>query len=79
MGNTFNNIIIQPCFHLYEDIITEVNIEFTDLIGFTRNELLGKSLMEIGYLLKIELEVLSENTDIKCSKYIFTKRSESVV
>ena len=73
MGNTFNNIIIQPCFHLYEDIITEVNIEFTDLIGFTRNELLGKSLMEIGYLLKIELEVLSENTDIKCSKYIFTK------
>lgn len=70
MGNTFNNKIIQPCFHLCDDIIIKVNIEFTDLTGFTIDELLGKSRVEVGYMLKTDLD---EIIDSKCSKYIFTK------
>ena len=79
MRNTFSNRIIEPYFYSCDSIITEVNKEFIDFTGFTMNELLGKSLIEIGDMLKINSQILLENINSKCkySGYIFTKLLES--
>ncbi|MCJ7688600.1 MAG: PAS domain S-box protein, partial [Clostridiaceae bacterium] len=77
MGNTSNNGIIEPYLHSCDSIITEVNQEFIDFTGFTRDELLGKSLIEIGDILKLNSQILLNNIDSKSSAYIFTKLLEA--
>ena len=42
MKNIFKNTIIEPCLCSCNNIITEVNKEFTDLTGFNMDELVGK-------------------------------------
>ena len=61
MGNTFNKEIIEPYLYSCDSIITEVNKEFIDFTGFTMDELLGKSLIEIGDMLKINSQILLDN------------------
>ncbi|MGK0467577.1 sensor histidine kinase [Clostridium sp.] len=73
MENTYNNIIIEPYFCTCDGIITEVNKEFIDFTGFKMNELLGKSLMVIGDILKLNSQILLDNINDKYSGYIFTK------
>ena len=73
MVNTFNNRIIDPYIYSCDSIITEVNKAFIDFTGFTINELLGKSLIEIGDMLKINLEIPLDNINNKYSGYMFTK------
>ena len=77
MGYNLNNKIIEPCLYSCDSIITEVNKEFIDLTGFTIDELLGKSLTEIGDMIKINLQILIDNIESKYSGYIFTKILES--
>ena len=79
MENIFYDKKIEPNFYSREGIITEVNEEFTDFTGFRMDELLGKSLIEIGDMLKINSQMLLEDINSKCkySGYIFTKFFEA--
>ncbi|MEK6265233.1 MAG: PAS domain-containing protein, partial [Clostridium sp.] len=77
MKNTLGSQIIEPCFYTCDDIIIDVNKEFTDFTGFTIDELLGKSLIEIEALLKINLQKLSNSINDNHSVYIFTKSLNS--
>jgi hypothetical protein len=73
MGNAFNNKLIEPYLCSYDSIITEVNKEFIEFTGFEMDELLGKSLIEIGATIRINSQVLLDNITAKYSGYIFTK------
>ncbi|WP_242980651.1 PAS domain-containing sensor histidine kinase [Clostridium vincentii] len=73
MKNTFNNGIKQAYLYSCNSIITKVNKNFIDLTGFTIDEVLGKSLIEIEVMLKINSQITIDNIDSKYSGYIFTK------
>ena len=70
---TFSDKIIEPYFYSCDGIITDVNKEFIDFTGFEIDELLGKSLTEIGHMLKINSQILLDNISSNYSGYIFTK------
>ncbi|MGV8981852.1 ATP-binding protein [Clostridium sp.] len=65
--------IAEPCLYSCNSIITDVNNEFIDFIGFTRDELIGKSLIEIGAIIRINTQILLENITSEYSGYVFTK------
>ena len=69
----FDNKIVGAYLCSCHDIITKVNNDFIAFTGFTTDELLGKSLIEIGDLLNLNSQILLENICIKYSGYIFTK------
>ena len=69
----YDNKTIQAYLYSCDDIITEVNSEFINFTGFTVNELLGKSLLEVGDILKLNSQILLSNIKYKYSGYIFTK------
>jgi len=73
----FNNRMIEPYLCSSDSIITEVNKEFIDFTGFTMGELLGKSLIEIGDMLKFSSQTLLDNINSNYSGFIFTKFSEA--
>jgi len=73
LGNTFRNKIIGPYFYSCNGRVTDVNREFTDFTGFTKVELIGKSLEQIGTMLKINSQRLLDNISSVDSIYIFTK------
>jgi len=58
-------------------MLKEANSEFLNLTGYMLNELLGKSLIEIGQLLKINSQFPFSNICSKYSGYIFTKSLEA--
>ena len=76
MENTFNNRIIEPYLHSCANNVTGVNKEFLDFTGFTIYELLGKSIVEIREMLKMNSKILIDNISIKYPRYIFTKSLE---
>ena len=59
MGIIHDNRMIEPYLYSCDSIITEVNKEFIDFTGFTMDELLGKSLIEIGDMLKFNSQITS--------------------
>lgn len=60
-------------FHTKNSIITEVNDQFESLTGYSKEELIGKSIEEIKIMLKTELKPCHESTN---SFYLFTKDLE---
>ena len=73
MENDFNHIMIEPYLYSCNSIVTEVNKEFVDFTGYELDELLGKSLLEIGSMLKINSQIYIDNIRSNYSGYIFTK------
>ena len=73
LENTFSNKIIGPYFYSCNGLLTDVNREFTDFTGFAVVELIGKSLEQIGTMLKINSQRLLNNISSVDSIYIFTK------
>ncbi|MBU3091848.1 PAS domain-containing protein [Clostridium sp. CF011] len=73
MGNIFNSRIIEPYFYCSGSILTEVNQGFLDFTGYSLDELLGKSLIEIGEMLKINSQIFLDSIISEYSGYIFTK------
>ena len=69
----YDNKTIQAYLYSCDGIITEVNNEFINFTGFTVNELLGKSLIEVGDILKLNSQILLSNIKYKYSGFIFTK------
>jgi len=73
VNHNSNKKKVKPCFYSCDNIITNVNKEFIEFTGFTCDELLGKSLMEIGAIIRLNLQILLEHINVKYSGYIFTK------
>ncbi|MCB2293537.1 PAS domain-containing protein [Clostridium algoriphilum] len=78
MSNTINNRIIEPYFCSCANIISEVSNEFLDFTGYVIDDLLGKSLYELGQALKINSQFSLDNISGNCSGYIFTKSLEVI-
>jgi signal transduction histidine kinase len=72
-----NRRISEPSLYSCDSIVTEVNNEFIDFTGFTMDELVGKSIIEIGDMLKINSQIFIDNIDSYCSGYIFTRLLET--
>jgi len=77
MGNTFNGRTNKPYLYSFDNIITDVNKGFIDFTGFTMDELIGKSLIEIGAMIRINSQILLNNISSQYSGYIFTKCLEA--
>jgi signal transduction histidine kinase len=73
MESAFKNKTMEPYLCSYDSIITEVSKEFIEFTGFATDELLGKSLIEIGAAIRINSQVLLDNITVKYSGYIYTK------
>ena len=77
MENTNDSKIAEPCLYSCDSIITNVNQGFIDFTGFTVDELLGKSLIEIGAMIRINTQIHLHNICGKYLGYIFTKLLEA--
>ena len=73
MINTFSETIIVPYLYSCTNIVTEVNKEFLDLTEYTWSELVGKSIKDVGNMLKFNLYHLEYKLNNKYSGYVFTK------
>jgi len=69
--------ITKPCLCSRDSIIIKVNKEFIDFTGFAIDELLGKSLHEIGAKIRINTQILLDNISGKYFGYVFTKSLEA--
>lgn len=66
----------RSCFVCRGDTVTEVNSCFLNLSGFSENEILGKTLMEIDGLIRVDSQIcLKDITGQQCC-YMFTKWHE---
>lgn len=77
MKYTLKKAAEKPFLYSMNNIVTLVNKDFINLTGFSENELIGKSLMEISYMLKIDCQVYLENIDSEYICYMFTKGYEA--
>jgi len=69
--------MIKPYLYLCDNIVTEVNKEFLNFTGYTDVELLGKTIIEICHMLKINFLKFPQNISCKYLGYIFTKTLEA--
>lgn len=67
-----NSRMSEPYLCSCDGIITEVNKPFVDFTGFTINEIVGKSLIDIGVMIRINTQMLLDNINCNYSGYIFT-------
>ena len=76
MRYTLKKITEKPFLHSKNNVIIEANDQFINLTGYSRNELIGKSLNEITYMLRIDSQIYIENIQDEYSCYIFTQLYE---
>ncbi|GIM29711.1 hypothetical protein CPJCM30710_23770 [Clostridium polyendosporum] len=76
MKYTLNKKAEKPFLHSKNSIVIEVNNEFVKFIGYSRNELIGKSLTEISYMLRINSQIYLNNIENVFRCYVFTKSYE---
>jgi len=72
----FSVEMLNPYLRVCDSIVTEVNKEFIELIGFSMEELLGKSLLNIGDMVKFNWQILLDNISHNYCGFIFTKALE---
>lgn len=72
-----NTRISEPSLYSFDSIITDVNDEFMKFIGFTKDELLGKSIIEIGNMLKVNSQIFCDSIYSVNSTFVFTKLLEA--
>ncbi|MGV8980179.1 ATP-binding protein [Clostridium sp.] len=77
MEYDFNNKMIEPYLYSCDSIITDVNKGFIELTGYSMDELLGKSLKEIGDMLRISSQILFDNINSNYTGFVFTKGLEA--
>jgi len=73
LEGTFREKIIKPYLYSCANIIKDVNKEFLDFVGYELDEILGKSLIEIGNMIKFNSQIFLGNISGEYSGYIFTK------
>lgn len=76
MKYTLKKAIEKPFIHSKNNIITKVNDEFVNLTGYSKKQIIGQSLAEISYKLKIDSQINLENVQDKYNCYIFTQEYE---
>jgi signal transduction histidine kinase len=67
---------MKPFLFIKNNLVFELNNQFEILTGYSREELLGKSIAEISNMLRIDSQVNLEDIEGECSCYIFTKEFE---
>lgn len=65
-----------PFFKSIDDKAVDANVAFTMLTGYSRNEIIGKSIDEISHLLKVNYQLNLTELDKEFHGYIFTKKFE---
>jgi signal transduction histidine kinase/PAS domain-containing protein len=71
-----NRRVAEPSLYFCDSIIIEVNNEFIDFTGFAVDELVGKSSIEIGDMLRLNSQVFFDSVNSNYSAFIFTKSLE---
>ncbi|WP_010238242.1 sensor histidine kinase [Clostridium arbusti] len=66
----------EPFVHSKNGIIIEVNNEFINFTGYSRNESTGKSLYEISSMLRLNSQIYLESIQDEYICYMFTKSYE---
>lgn len=77
MKYTLRRVLEKPLLQFQNDLSIRVNSDFINLTGFSSSELIGKSLAEIGEMLRINHQIQIENIQKKQVCYLFTKENEA--
>lgn len=70
-------IFENPFIYIKNNIIIQVNDSFSKLSGYSKNELLGKSLPDLSSMLRIDSQINLEHIENGQDCYLFTKDLES--
>ena len=65
-----------PLLHSKNNIVIEINKEFIDLTGYSKSEVIGKSLNEISIMLRIDSQTDFEKIASEYHCYMFTNKYE---
>lgn len=76
MKYVFKKGIESPIFNVRDNIVTKVNDQFVNLTGYQKDELVGKTINEVGKMLRIDLQMTLEMSGSRDSCYLFTKDLE---
>ncbi len=76
MKYDFKGLRNKPYLISENNIVIEINREFTSLFGYSENEIIGKLLAEISILIRIDSQIYLDNIENECSCYMFTKKYE---
>ncbi|MCE5219818.1 MAG: PAS domain S-box protein [Clostridium sp.] len=77
MRYTLKRALENPFLYSKNKIVTDINEQFENITGYTKKEIIGKSLTEISKMLRIDSQIYLENIDDKYECYLFTKKHES--
>lgn len=72
---TLKKAAARPSLCISDSMVIEVNNEFIQLTGYSKNDLIGKSITEISCMLKIDSQLPIENIEGEHNYYIFNKES----
>lgn len=73
---TLTRNIKTPVLHSKENIITQVHKDFINLSGHSSDDLIGKTLTEVSFILKMNSQINLKNIEDEHTCYIFTKTLE---
>jgi len=76
MEYTLKGETLKPSLHCKSGVITEADIEFINLTGYSKEEIVGKSLIELSSMLRIDSQIEVQNIKGNRKAYIFTKAFE---
>ncbi|AGK96994.1 PAS domain-containing sensor histidine kinase [Clostridium pasteurianum] len=77
MKYTLKRKIEEPFLQSKNSIIIGVNNEFIKLTGYSKDELIGKSLYEISFMLRLNDQICIDNIENDYNCYMFTKSCET--
>jgi signal transduction histidine kinase len=76
MEYTLKGETLKPSLHCKSGVITEADIEFINFTGYSKEEIVGKSLIELSSMLRIDSQIEVQNIKGNRKAYIFTKAFE---
>lgn len=68
----------EPSICIIDDIVTEVNDDFAEITGYSGSELKGKTLTEVGRMIRVDSQINLQNIKNENKLYIFTKSLKEV-
>jgi len=78
MKYKLKNSLQKPSLVMKDNIVTEVNEEFIKLTGFYKNEIIKKTISEVGIMIKIDSQIDIQNINKEKGCYIFAKSLEVI-
>ncbi len=68
--------IVKPLLNIKNNIVFSVNDKLEKFTGFLGQELIGKSVVEIGKMFKVDSQINLDNIKDPCNCFLFTKDNE---